>query len=114
MLPENAWEKEYNSAITVCDRSGIIVFMNEKACRTFAGQGGAALVGKSLFDCHKPTSREKIKKLITSGKSNTYTIEKNGVKKLIHQAPWFIGGAIAGMVELSIEIPFEMPHFIRK
>ncbi len=44
---------------------------------------------------------------------NVYTIEKKGKKKLIYQAPWFLDGAFGGLVELSLEIPFEMPHFIR-
>jgi hypothetical protein len=42
-----------------------------------------------------------------------YTIEKNGVRKLIFQAPWFQDGKYAGLVELALEIPAEMPHFVR-
>jgi hypothetical protein len=41
---------------------------------------------------------------------NVYTIEKNGVKKLIYQSPWYYNGEYAGFVELSLEIPFEMEH----
>ena len=48
-----------------------------------------------------------------SRKPNVYTIEKAGVKKLIYQAPWYRGGEYAGVVELSVEIPFQMPHFVR-
>ena len=43
-----------------------------------------------------------------------YTIEKNGVKKLIYQIPWYENGEFMGLVEFSLEIPFEMPHYIRK
>jgi hypothetical protein len=32
---------------------------------------------------------------------------------LIYQVPWFQNGTYSGFVELSIPIPFEMPHFIR-
>ena len=46
-------------------------------------------------------------------KPNVYTIEKNGIKKLIYQSPWFEKGVMKGLVELSLEIPFDMPHFIR-
>jgi hypothetical protein len=46
-------------------------------------------------------------------RQNIYTIEKNGVKKLIYQTPWYQDGQYAGFIELSLEIPFEMPHFIR-
>ena len=40
-------------------------------------------------------------------------MEKAGIKKLIYQAPWRKDGKVAGVVELSMEIPFEMPHFVR-
>jgi hypothetical protein len=46
--------------------------------------------------------------------TNVYTIEKNGVKKLIYQAPWYEEGQYCGFLELSLEIPFEMPHFNRE
>jgi hypothetical protein len=48
-----------------------------------------------------------------SRQKNVYTIEKNGVKKLIYQTPWFENGEYRGFVEFGLEIPFEMPHFIR-
>jgi len=44
---------------------------------------------------------------------NIYTVEKDGIKKLIYQSPWFNDGQYAGFVELSLEVPFEMPHFVR-
>jgi len=51
--------------------------------------------------------------MLESGKSNTYTIDKKGAKKMIHQTPWYNNGILMGLVELSIELPEEMPHFIR-
>jgi hypothetical protein len=48
-----------------------------------------------------------------TGETNVYTIEKNGVMKLIYQAPWYRDGARMGIVELSLEIPFDLPHFLR-
>jgi len=36
------------------------------------------------------------------------------VKKLIYQGPWFQDGKYGGLVELSLEIPMEMPHFVRQ
>jgi hypothetical protein len=35
------------------------------------------------------------------------------VKKLIYQVPRIEGGQFKGYVEISLEIPFEMPHFVR-
>ena len=79
----------------------------------FADDGGAALIGTNALDCHPEPARSKLDALLASGKANVYTIEKNGVKKLIYQAPWYRDGAYAGFVELSLEIPFELPHFVR-
>ena len=46
--------------------------------------------------------------------SPEYDVFKNGVKKLIYQTPWMKDGKPAGLVEISLEIPFDMPHFVRK
>jgi hypothetical protein len=51
--------------------------------------------------------------MLAEGRKNVYTIEKRGVKKLIFQCPWTEEGAYRGFVELSLEIPFDMPHFVR-
>ena len=107
------WDKEFNGAVTVCDKKGKILYMNDKACKTFEKYGGEDLVGKSLFDCHPESANNTLKDMIVSEKSNAYTIEKNGVKKLIYQMPWYIRGKFKGLVELSLEIPIEMPNFIR-
>ncbi len=107
------WAKGLNCAITVCDRNGILLYMNEKSQRTFEKWGGKDLIGKSLFDCHSPQSVDTIHRLMNNSESNAYTIDKNGVKKLIYQTPWYRDGEVAGMVEFSIELPAEMPHFVR-
>lgn len=107
------WFNHLNCAITICDRSGKIVYINEKASKTFEKWGGKELFGKSLFDCHNKKSVEIIGKLMANGESNSYTIEKQGVKKLIYQTPWYANDEVAGLIEFSIEIPFEMPHFNR-
>ncbi len=112
-MPDHEWIKEFPAAVTVCDANGIILEMNDRAARTLEKDGGYALVGKNLLDCHSDASRGKVEQLLASHETNVYTIEKNGVKKLIFQSPWFKDGKYAGFVELSLEIPFEMPHFIR-
>jgi len=107
------WVKELNVAVTVCDLEGIILFMNDKSERTFATNGGKSLIGTNLMACHTEKSQAKIAELLNNGTTNAYTIEKNGVKKLIFQTPWFTNGKVSGLVELSMEIPSEMAHFIR-
>jgi hypothetical protein len=87
--------------------------MNKKSCETFADDGGINLIGTNLLDCHPEPSRSKVAELLQSAKSNVYTIEKNGAKKLIYQSPWYVDGVYAGLVELSLPLPPEMPHFVR-
>lgn len=107
------WAAGFPGAITVTDINGIIIEMNEKACKTFEKYGGKALIGTNLLQYHSEKSQEIIKHIISTGETNTYTIEKNEIKKLIYQAAWYQDGKIKGLVEISVEIPFEMPHFIR-
>ena len=75
---------------------------------------GVKIIGNNLFDCHPPKAAEILKDLLENEKTNAYTIEKNGVKKLIYQVPWYENGQFGGLVELSLEIPFDMPHYVRK
>lgn len=107
------WHKEMNVAITICDEKGTILYINDKAQKTFAKYGGIELLGKSVFDCHPEPSRTKLKMIMEKRIENTYTIEKNSIKKIIHQTPWFADGQYKGFVEFSIEIPQVMPNFIR-
>ncbi|MDD3860688.1 MAG: PAS domain-containing protein [Bacteroidales bacterium] len=100
-------------AVTACDNYGIIIYMNEKSISTFVKNDGESLIGKSLFDCHGEKSAAKIRELLSTGKTNAYTIEKNGLKKMIYQCPWYKDDKIAGLVEISLVVPFEMDHFVR-
>ena len=63
-MKESGWVMEFPAAITVCDGSGVIVEMNERSRATFAEDGGAALIGKNLLDCHTGTAREKVAELL--------------------------------------------------
>lgn len=112
-MSEHDWIQEFPAAVTVCDENGIILEMNDKAAKTFEKDGGTNLIGCNLLDCHPEQARLKVEALFTSGEKNAYSIEKNGIKKLIYQSPWYRDGQFAGFVELSLEIPPDMPHFIR-
>jgi transcriptional regulator with PAS, ATPase and Fis domain len=108
------WFDEFPGSITICDPDGVILEMNAKSAQTFAADGGRDLVGKNLLDCHPEPARSKVAQMLESRQKNVYTIEKLGVHKLIYQTPWFENGEYRGFVELSLEIPVEMPHFIRQ
>ena len=112
-MKNNAWIKEFCGSIIVCDQSGIIVEMNDRAVASYNDEGGSALIGKNLLDCHSPRSQEILRDLLKTQKKNVYTIEKHGVKKIIYQSPWYENGEFRGLVELSLEIPQGAPHFKR-
>jgi hypothetical protein len=109
----HSWIKEFPAAVMVCDPQGIILEMNDKSAKTYEKDGGYALLGKNALDCHPDPARGKLERLMDARQKNVYTIEKNGIKKLIYQTPWFKDDEYAGFIEFSFEIPFEMPHFVR-
>ncbi len=108
------WVREFPGAVFVCDTEGILLEMNDRAAKSCRENGGRKLIGTNVLDCHREPAQTKIKEMLDTQKANIYTIEKAGLKKLIYQAPWYESGKFAGIVELSLEIPFEMPHFIRE
>lgn len=113
MADGREWWKGINQAVTVTDAAGTIIEMNDKSREAFADDGGDALVGKSVFDCHPEPARSRTRQLYQTQRPNSYTIRKRGQKKIIHQLPWFTDGAFAGIVEISIPIPDDLPHFDR-
>lgn len=109
-VPDWAWAM--NCAVTVCDAKCDIVYMNKRSRETFASHGD--LIGKNLLDCHSPRSVEIIRRLLATGGQNCYTIEKGGVRKMIFQTAWRLDdGTVGGLVELSMVIPADMPHYVR-
>ena len=88
MIPD--WAKELNCSITVCDKDGVIVYQNDRAVEQYRKRGD--LIGRNLFDCHN---------------------EKNGVHKMIFQSAWKENGFVAGLCEISMIIPAELPHHVR-
>lgn len=103
------WAERMNCAVTVCDTECRILFMNEKSRATFG-----EMTGQSMAGCHSERSRRKISELLAAGGTNAYTIEKNGVRKMIYQTAWRRNdGSVGGLVEISMVIPAEMPHYVR-
>jgi PAS domain-containing protein len=109
----HSWIQEFPGAITVCDVDGTVLEMNDAAARAYQPDGGTALIGSNVLDCHPEPARTKLRQLLTTQRTNVYTIEKGGIKKLIYQTAWYADGHYGGFVELSLEIPPEMPHFVR-
>lgn len=102
--------KETNISVTVCDPEGNVLWMNDKSKVV----NGGDFTGENLGDCHPEPAKSILADLLENPQTNAYTIEKGDVKKLIYQTPWYDGGEYAGYIELSLEIPFDMPHHVRK
>lgn len=109
LIPE--WAEGLDCAVTICDRDAKIIFMNERSRATFARHGD--IIGHDLLQYHPPRAQEMIRKMLNEGVSNCYTITKNGQNKLIFQSPWRKDGEIAGLVEISIVVPSDAPHYTR-
>jgi len=112
-MANHAWIEEFPGAITVCDPEGIILEMNARSAESNQEDGGKELIGTNLLNCHPEPARTQLEKMMETRQANVYTIEKKGVKKLVYQTPWYQDGQYMGFVELVVEIPFQMPHFVR-
>jgi len=112
-MTDHSWIREFPAAITVCDTKGTITAMNSAAGVLFEEFGGEKRVGVNVLDCHPEPARSKLQGMMATQQTNVYTIETNGVKKLVYQSPWFEEGEYAGFVEIVFVIPDEMPHFVR-
>lgn len=108
------WVQNIPISITVCDSDGVVIEINDAAAQTFAKYGGKELKGKSLFDYHPEHCNAMIRHMLATGESHSYTISKAGQKKLIHQQPYMVDGKVAGVVEISIPLPQDMPHYDRQ
>lgn len=101
------------ASITVCDTQGVILYMNSLSIKTFSPDG-QSLIGRNLKEFHSARSWEIICRLLAQRESNSYTIEKKGLHKLIKQSCWFDNeGNLGGLIELSIVTAAQMPHFVR-
>ena len=102
MIQEFQWAESMNCAVTVCDKEGVILYMNAPARELYRKHGD--LIGTNLLGCHSERSRGIIRHMLDSGESNSYTISKQGLRKMIYQTPWRKDGEVAGIVEISMII----------
>lgn len=101
-------------AVTICAKDGTILDMNQKSRQTFLKPGQEDIIGKNVLDCHPEPARSLLDDMLKNPRTNIYTVEKEGRKKLIFQTPWYDGDAYAGFMELSIVLPENIPNRIRK
>ena len=102
--------KGLNLAITISAKDGEILYQNDSSIEV---NGDAR--GRDLMKCHNERSQQIIRHLLDAA-TNVYTISKKGKKKLIYQTPWYEDDAkqvVGGLIEFSIILPEEMPHYDR-
>ena len=107
------WMDEFGGIVTVCDLQGTIVYMNDKSVENFQKDGGKALLGSNLLDCHPEPARSLLKELMEKCRINVYFTLKNGRKHLIYQSPLFENGVYSWFSEMILDIPLEAPTFKR-
>ena len=101
------WFDRLPCSVMVCDCDYSVLYMNERAAEDHADDGGFALVGTDLMDCHPPDAQAKLREVLASGRPNVYTTQKEGEKKLVYQCQWRKGRRAGGIVQLVIALPRE-------
>ncbi len=94
-MTEHPWVEEFPGAVTVCDREGIILEMNERAAKSFGKQGGKDLIGTNVLDCHPEAAREKLRGLMERQEAHVYTSKRKvAAGGLFIKAPGFRKGSM--------------------
>jgi PAS domain-containing protein len=107
------WIATYPAEIIVCDRAGIILEMSDLAVRIYEKEGGAQLIGRSVFDHHAEPARSQMMSVVNQRKHVIYTTEKRGQKKLVSIAPWKRDGTYAGFVLVVLDLPANLPNIAK-
>jgi len=102
---KKSWTEQLPVALTVCDETGTILYMNPASVDNFKKDGGAELLGQNLLDCHPEPSKTKLQGMLREEEGHTFVTEKNGKRKLIHEMPWYQNGVFKGLMELIIPLP---------
>ena len=101
-------------AVTVCGKDGEILDMNRKSVKTFIKPGMDSIIGNNVLDCHPEPARSLLDDMLRHPRTNVYTVEKEGLKKLIFQTPWYDdNGEYAGFMEHSLVLPEVIPNRVR-
>lgn len=112
-MDKSNWYKVFPGAITVTDSEGNIIEMNDASAELFKNDGGYEIMGRNAITCHPEPAQTKVRKIYETQSQNIYSITKNGKKSLVYQTPYIVDGKFAGIVELFLNLPDEIPHFNR-
>jgi hypothetical protein len=110
---ESEWIQTYPAEIMVCDAAGTILEMSDVAVQIYDKEGGAAMIGKNVFEHHDEKARKQIMAVVIQRKHVIYTTEKGGLKKLVSIAPWFRGEEYAGFALIVLDLPEKIQNIIK-
>lgn len=96
--------------IVVSDADSKVTYANERCKQVFKALLNAEnFVGKSMHDCHKPETVEKLNKLFQEYREKTRALDyyimdlPDGGKATIVNVPFYDGDTFAGVVEFVFE-----------
>lgn len=99
------WSKEVSMPVTVCDKDGVILEMNNESVKQFKKDGGDQLIGRSLINCHPEPSRSMLVNMLKTHTPHFLITREGSDQFLYHEFPWFEDGEYMGFVEISLKIP---------
>jgi len=109
-----SWVQDLPAEITVCDAAGILIEMNARAELLFKDDGGGSLLGTDVLACHPEPSRTKFAGMLAVPNPNAYLSTEKSEKRFFFQSPWYRAGRFAGFVEISFEVPGEIPQLVKE
>jgi hypothetical protein len=71
MSTDGFWLEEFPVAVTVTDAQGTILTMNARSRKSFEADGGAALIGTSVFDCHPEPPERRLTNSLRAARRTT-------------------------------------------
>ena len=86
--------KGVNLAITVSDKEGNVLYQNDSSIEV-----NGDVRGRNMMGCHNERSQQIIRHLVNDAATNAYEDEAKQ--------------AVGGLIEFSIVLPEEMPHYDR-
>lgn len=107
------WVQQFPAAVTICDRDGVILYMNDGAVQLFRKSGGSQLIGTNVLDCHPKPARARLSHMLATRETDVFHVEENGTTRIVYDAPWYVDGEYCGFVELSFEVPRDIRTFVR-
>ncbi len=57
------------------------------------------------MDCHPPSARRTLKKVMASGHPYSFTLQRGDSKKMVFQGHWKKEGGAGGLVEIYFDLP---------